>query len=117
MFLGCRQFGFEDQVEEFDGVLQGQEPSRRGNRVDAAEGKRLDRFIGARHHAVDHLRLIKALDLQIVLGVVSKEWPGLGAGGKWLQLLHFRHEVNLAATLWNVDPFLGGDDYFPARSE
>ena len=68
LFFLRRQFGFENEIEEFDRILQGQEPPvvQVWRRVlYAAQGKRLDWPIGAGQHAIDHLRLVKALPQRI----------------------------------------------------
>src|SRR3984893_7365046 len=74
LFFRRRQVGAEDQVEKLDRIVQRQEPPvvQVGWRVlDAAQGKRLDRPVGASQHAVDHLGLVEALHLQIVHGIVG----------------------------------------------
>src|SRR5713101_9226374 len=63
-----------DEVEELDGVVERQQPPvvQVGRRIlDAPERERLDGTVGARHLAVDHARLVEALDPEIVHRVVG----------------------------------------------
>src|SRR5882757_6530325 len=107
LLLVAGQLRAKDQVEELDRVVQRQQTTvmhvRRGV-LDAAQWERLDRPIPCFPQTVDHGRLEKALDLEIVhqvIGVVRRGVAGtalalaeedllpaqLGGGGlAWIEL-------------------------------
>ncbi len=63
------QFGAKHQIEEFDRVIEGQQPAImqvRRRLLDAPQREGLDRPVGCSPHIVDHHGLIEALCLQIV---------------------------------------------------
>src|ERR1700675_2522186 len=126
LFLRC-QFCAANHVEEFHGVFQGQESPvvhvrRRG--LDPAERERFDGSIRAGHHAVNHLRFIKALRLKVVHQVIgeirsallelSKIFNGLEStlGPEETLDVHASERRSLDAMselLWaNVTDFMGG---------
>src|SRR4029077_10930741 len=73
-FLRVGEAGLEDEVEELDGVVEGQQAAvvQVGGRVlDAAEREGLDRSVGAGDHPVDVARLVEALGAQVVHQVVG----------------------------------------------
>src|SRR5216683_6741480 len=107
LLLGPGQLRAKDQVEELDCVVQRQQTTVmhvRRRVLDAAQRERLDRPVPCFPRAVDHRRLEKALDLEIVhqvIGVVGRGVAGtalalaeedllpaqLGGGGfAWVEL-------------------------------
>src|SRR5258707_197106 len=86
LLVAC-QLRTHDQVEEFDRVLQRQQTAVmhvRRRVLDAAQRERLDRPVPCFPQAVDHHRLEKALDLEIVHQVIRV--VGRGVAGAALAL-------------------------------
>src|SRR5437588_2481295 len=96
----------EHQVEELDRVFQGQQAAVmeiRRRFLYAAQGERLDRALCGRHQAVDRLRLVEAIDLQVVHQVVGVERRRVAGGA-----LRLAEEQRLATHFRGIRRELSG---------
>src|SRR2546423_14213391 len=74
---------FENKVKELDRVFQGEQTAVvkvRWRLLDAAQWERLDWSLRGRHQAVDRLRFVETLDLQIVHQIVRVKWGRVARG-------------------------------------
>ena len=111
------QLRLQNEVEELDRVFQGQQApivEVRGRFLDAAEREGLDRPLDGRHHAVDRLGLVEAIDHQVmhrIIGVIRGGVAG-GALGLPKEKLLPTHlvalRVELAGVKLAVEPQTGG---------
>lgn len=96
LLLILSEFCLQDHVEEFNCVIQSQQPpivEVRRRILDAAQGESLDRTIGTCHHPVDHTRIThfafpknnscpRISDSEDLLASSFPNMLSFGAGGK-----------------------------------